>query len=94
MRTETVGARRAGQTVAVGHFDGVHPPGVIERAGDRRGLVEAVLVTDGVHTVPQGDVADVQLAIHADAPAVLLVCRAIRSAVALAAAVMMSRLPA
>ena len=57
-------------------------------------VVPAVAVTDGMHAVAQGDVADVDVARGHLAPAVLLEWAAIRSAVAFAAEVMMSRLPA
>src|SRR6516165_9328722 len=65
-------------------------------ARDRGRLLDAVLVAHGVHAVAQGDIADIDLLIHAVAPAVwvLRAWRAKRSAVALAADVMMSRFPA
>ena len=54
-----------------------------------------VLVADGVHAVAQGDVADVELPGHRWAPVVSSCsCIAMRSAVARAADVMMSRFPA
>ncbi len=90
---ESVVAGRARQSVAVGDLDGVHTRGV-ERGGDGRRLFGAVLVPHRVHAVAQRDVADVEVVDHVVAPAVSLTWVAMRSAVALAAEVMMSRLPA
>jgi hypothetical protein len=74
----------------VGHLDRVDPGGV-QCPGDARDLVGAVLMTHRVHTVAQRHIADVQGARHAGIP---LAWMAMCSAVALAAEVMMSRLPA
>ena len=66
-------------------------PRRVERGGDGTHLVQAVLVTHGMAAVAQGHVGDIEfLAVHAEAP----IARAMRSAVASAAEVMMSRLPA
>ncbi|MCY1358997.1 hypothetical protein D9M69_455480 [compost metagenome] len=85
---EAVVERRALQAVAVGDLDAVHL-GLVQRTGDGAGVVEAVLVADRVAAVAQGHVGDIEL-FHAGAP----IDWAMRSAVASAAEVMMSRLPA
>ena len=69
-------------------------PAASRAARNGGGLRDAVLVADGVHAISQRDVADVQVVSHERAPAVWLTWVAMRSAVALAAEVMMSRLPA
>ncbi|MCY1516103.1 hypothetical protein D9M68_507160 [compost metagenome] len=80
------------QTVAVGDFDGVHPC-LVQGAGDGAHVIQLVLVADGVAAIAQGHVGDVELlAVHAASP--WFIACAIRSAVASAAEVMMSRLPA
>ncbi|MNH25669.1 hypothetical protein D3C79_856840 [compost metagenome] len=74
----------------MGDFDGVDL-GAIQRRGDGTHVIQRILMTDGVHAVPQGYVTDIELlAVHTDAP---IAC-AMRSAVASAAEVIMSRLPA
>ena len=83
---ESVYATRSAQSVTVGNLDGVHPGGV-ERGGDADGLGKAVLMAHRMHTVPQRHITEMD---HRPAPAY----STIRSAVALAAEVMMSRLPA
>ncbi|MNM69773.1 hypothetical protein D3C81_813860 [compost metagenome] len=91
------------QAVAVGDFDGVDL-GLVQRAGDVLHVLDRVLVAHGVAAVAQGDVGDVQLLAgiegHGGAPYAFCSCGwdsidcAMRSAVASAAEVMMSRLPA
>ncbi|MNP26947.1 hypothetical protein D3C76_1198310 [compost metagenome] len=88
--TETVVETGALQAIAMGDFDGVHL-GPVQGAGDGVHVIQRILMTDGVHAIAQGHVGDVEfLAVHARGP---IAC-AIRSAVASAAEVMMSRLPA
>ena len=77
----------------MGDFDGVDPRRV-ERLRDGGHLLEAVLVPDGVHAVAQGDVADVELVVMLGSSGNFGGGEAMRSAVALAADVMMSRFPA
>ncbi|MOA18269.1 hypothetical protein D3C78_1385750 [compost metagenome] len=90
---ETVVEAGALKAVAVGHFDGVDFR-QIEGAGNRLNVIERVLVADRVHAVAQGDVGDIEfLAVHGSSPQARIDC-AMRSAVASAAEVMMSRLPA
>ncbi len=68
VRTETVDATGAGQSVTVGDLDGVDT-GSVEGGGNRHRLPQRVLVLDGVHPVAQGDVADIE-ASHVAAPTV------------------------
>ena len=87
-----------GKPVAVGHFDRVDL-GFVEGLADCLDVIEAVLVADGVHPVPQGDVLDVDLLFFVDCHNPVLQAVAMRrsmtrSAVRMAADVMMSRLPA
>ena len=77
----------------MGDLDRVHP-GRVQRGGDLGDLRQAVLVAYRVHSVAQRDVTDVERLGHLDAPTLLVEWAAIRSAVASAAEVMMSRLPA
>ena len=97
MRAEAVVEAGALQAVAVGDFDGIDL-GLVERASDLHGLLDAVLVANGVRAVAQGDVGDVELLVriegHACSPQADRMRAAMRSAVVLAAEVMMSRLPA
>ena len=86
--------RSAGQPVAMGDFDAADA-GLVERAGDLPDLVERIAVADGMHAVAQRGVLNVNLAVRVhihDQAAFLSSTR--RSAVASAAEVMMSRLPA
>lgn len=93
MGTEAVDTAGAGKSVAMGDLDGIDA-GFVEGTGDGRGLGDGVLVTHGMHAVPQGDVADIEVVTHVVAPAVSRVRWAMVSAVDFAAEVMMSRLPA
>ncbi|MDT4873851.1 hypothetical protein FQZ97_1091170 [compost metagenome] len=94
---EAVVEGRALQAVAVGDFDGVDT-GLIQRAGDGLHVLQRVLVADRVAAVAQGDVGDIEFLAgvegHGDSPQALSIDWAMRSAVASAAEVMMSRLPA
>ena len=82
------------QAIAMGHFDGVDP-GLIQRAGDLLHLRQGILVTNSVHTIAQRHVRDIKFfTVHAVAPAALFIAPAICSAVASAAEVIISRLPA
>src|SRR3546814_1062686 len=93
---ETIVEARARQAVAVRALDRIDA-GVFERLGDRGDVIEPVHVADRVHAVAQRDILDVEfLAIHIKAHAAALpawIRCASNSPVALAAAVMMSRLP-
>ena len=81
-------------------LDGVHS-GLIKGLGDRPHLIQPVHMANGVHAIAQGHVLDVELlarldvelAHQTDPPAAAIRRAAISSPVALAAAVMMSRLP-
>ena len=77
------------------HFDGVDT-GIVQGLGDRADAVSAIHVKDGMHPVTQGDILDVKLAgfrVESHAATLSRFCSAIRSPAALAAAVIMSRLP-
>jgi len=76
----------------MGDLDGIDA-GIVERGDDPLHVLRVDPVADGVHPVTQRDVLDVEVG-HATAPAVRSSCSAIRSAVRMAADVMMSRLPA
>ncbi|MNV40262.1 hypothetical protein D3C71_1318630 [compost metagenome] len=102
MRAEAVVEGGALQAVTVGDFDGVDL-GFVQGAGDVLHVLDRVLVAHGVAAVAQGHVGDVQLLArvegHGGSPqplfmALFRIDRAMRSAVASAAEVMMSRLPA
>ena len=93
VRAESVDAARPPEPVPVGDLDRVHPCRV-QRGGDFGGLRQAVLVAYRVHPVTQRDVADVERLGHCGAPTLLIEWAAMRSAVASAAEVMMSRFPA
>ena len=69
--------------------------GLVERAGDLPDLIQRIAVADGMHAIAQCGVLNVNLAvwIHIHDQAAFLSCTR-RSAVASAAEVMMSRLPA
>ena len=94
---EAVVEAGAVQPVAVRHLDGVDV-GVVQRLGDGADVVQPVLVTDGVHPVAQRHVLDVELVgVGIEGHQAATFCwrrSAILSAVARAAEVMMSRLPA
>jgi len=75
----------------VGDFDRIYL-GRIEGAGDALDLLERILVADGMHAIAQRDVLNVNTRLHATFS--IVICDASRSAVASAADVMMSRLPA
>ncbi|MNG35646.1 hypothetical protein D3C84_1224400 [compost metagenome] len=81
----------------MGDFDGVDL-GLVQGAGDVLHVLDRVLVAHGMAAVAQGHVGDVQLLArvegHGASPQPLIMERAMRSAVASAAEVMMSRLPA
>ena len=80
----------------MGDFNRIHFRS-IECLRDRSDMLQPVLMTDGMHAVPQGHVLDVQLAglrVEAHAATFSAMRRAIFSAVLIAADVMMSRLPA
>ncbi len=85
MGAESVHAARTGQPIAVRNFDRIDT-GRVESSRDRGDLLNGVLVADRMHAVAQGDVADVDVLGHVDAAAFSMK----RSAVALAAEVMMS----
>ena len=74
-------------------------PGEIERTRDLADAVDAIKMADRVHTVAKGDVLNVERVAarieirHSPAPHPRTMRAAMRSPVALAAAVMMSRLP-
>src|SRR5690606_3934684 len=96
VRAEAVVEAGAVQAVAMRDLDRVDP-GLVERLGDRADMVDAVHVADRVHAVAQRHVLDVELVLadveaHAAALRSMMRC-ASSSPVALAAAVMMSRLP-
>ena len=77
------------------HFNGVDT-GIVQGLGDRADAVGAVHVKDCVHPVTQGDVLDVKLAgfrVEGHGATLSRFCNASRSPAALAAAVIMSRLP-
>ncbi len=97
MRAEAVVEAGALQAVAVGHFDGVDL-GQVQGAGDVLHVLDRVLVANRVAAVAQGDVGDIKFLAgvegHGDSPQALSIDWAMRSAVASAAEVMMSRLPA
>ena len=71
---------------------------LIQRASDGLHLVQGVLVADCMHAVAQGDVRDIEffarVESHCKTPRARSIACAMRSAVANAAEVMMSRLPA
>src|SRR5687768_14795528 len=100
MRAEAVVEARPRKAVAMRDLDRVDP-GLVERGGDRADLLDPVHVPDRVHPVAQGDVLDVEpgaaLGIVGGHHTVSFCAASRRSAssspVALAAAVMMSRLP-
>ena len=92
---KTIVEAGTGQTIAVRHFDGIHAR-IVESLGNRADMVDPVHVLDGVHAVTQGHVLNVDLVAGfnvkcAGHAAILLA--ASNSPVALAAAVIMSRLP-
>ena len=94
MRADAIVEARPRQSVAVRDFDRVHT-GLIKGPSDLGRLLDGVLVTDGMHAVPQGDVLNVEFrfVVHAGAPCDTSRSES-RSPVARAAEVMMSRLPA
>ena len=96
---EAIVEARTRKAVAMRDFDCVDA-GIIQRLGDAADMVEAVHVADGMHAIAQRHVLNVQLVggrIELAHYAVSSLRAAMRSAssspVALAAAVMMSRLP-
>jgi len=100
VRAKAVVEARTGKAVAVCNFNGVDTS-VVERSRNGAGLVDGVLVTNGMATVAQRDIRDVEFLGQRISPqrpeaSVSVVSRraARRSAVASAALVMMSRLPA
>ena len=77
------------------HFDGVDT-GIVQGFGDRADAVCAVHVKNRVHPITQGNILDVELVgfgIEGHAATFARFCCASRSPAALAAAVIMSRLP-
>ncbi|MNL79965.1 hypothetical protein D3C87_2066920 [compost metagenome] len=76
----------------MGDLDGVDL-GAIQGASDGLDMVEAILVADGVHPVPQGHVLYIELG-RGGIEGHVAILSAIFSAVLSAAEVMMSRLPA
>ena len=90
---ESVDAARSPEPDAVCDLDRVHPGGV-QRGGDFGGLRQAVLMPYRVHPVTQRDVTEVKRLGHLGTPTVRVEWAAMRSAVASAAEVMMSRFPA
>ena len=93
VRAEAVVEAAAGQPVAVGDLDGVHPGGV-QRGGDGRDAADGEAVADGVHAVAQGHVLDVDRLVIGAATCRAAACGRGVSAMRSAAEVMMSRLPA
>jgi len=96
MSAKAVVEGRPRQPVAMRHLDGIDLRPV-QRSGDRLHMIQTVLVADGVHSVAQGDVLNIELGggrikAHAAAPSCILAT--IRSAVLSAAEVIISRLPA
>ena len=85
------------QSIAVGDFDRVHAGG-IERRSDLTRLLGAVLVANGMAAIAQGYVGNIEflagIECHGVCPQPWMIACAMRSAVASAAEVMMSRLPA
>ena len=99
MRAEAVVEAHAGKAVTMRDLDRVHPGG-IERGCDLADMINPVHVADGVHPVTQGHVLDIELVArldvelaHCPTPPCPMRRAASSSPVALAAAVMMSRLP-
>ncbi|MNT44197.1 hypothetical protein D3C72_1807140 [compost metagenome] len=96
MRAEAVVEARTLQAIAVRDLDAVDP-GAVQRAGDVLNVLDRVLVANGMAAIAQGHVGDMDFlagGAHARAPSTLSSDCAMRSAVASAAEVMMSRLPA
>ncbi len=87
MGAEAVDARRTRKSVTVCNLDRVNTS-IIECLRDLNDIFDGVAVTNGMHTVTQGDIADVNRSVSHHSPP------RIRTAVASAADVMMSRLPA
>src|SRR3546814_9444501 len=84
------------EAVAMRYLDRIDA-GLLERLSDRAHMIDTVHVADGVHAVAQRHILDVELVLadveaHAAALRAWMRC-ASSSPVALAAAVMMSRLP-
>jgi mannose/fructose/N-acetylgalactosamine-specific phosphotransferase system component IIC len=78
----------------VGHFNRIDAR-AIQRLGNLAHIVERVLMTNRVHPVAQGHVRDIEFfTVHAASPAASFIAWAIFSAVASAAEVIISRLPA
>lgn len=95
MGSETIIERRPAQAVAMRHLDGIHP-GFVQGGRDLAHMVHRVSVADRMHAVAQRHILDIEPVMrgiehHATRP---MPCAAIFSAVASAADVMMSRLPA
>ncbi len=94
---EAVVERGALQAVAMGHLDGIDARQV-QRAGNGLDLRQRILVANGMAAIAQGHVGDIELlarvACHGASPQPWFIAWAMRSAVASAAEVMMSRLPA
>ncbi|MCY1511327.1 hypothetical protein D9M68_457430 [compost metagenome] len=93
MLAEAVVEAGALQAVTVCDLDGVHLR-LVQRSGDVLGVLQRVLMSDGVAAVAQGHVGDVELLIRVHRQASTRRVAAMRSAQAMAAEVMMSRLPA
>ncbi len=104
VRAEAIVEARARKPVAMCDLDRVNP-GFVERLRDRLHMVDAVHVADRVHPVAQRDVLNIELVARIDVEALGVwsghavtffpsrIRCASSSPVALAAAVMMSRLP-
>src|SRR5262245_3629949 len=88
VRTNSIVEARSGQPIAVSDLEGVDT-GIVERLGYPRHLLERITMPDGVHSIAQRNVLDVEFR-HDQ----LLFCSARRSPVLSAADVMISRLPA
>ena len=95
MDAKAVVEARSRQAVAMAHFDGVDTGG-IESRGDSDDGIQSVFVTDGMHTIADRHVLDIELSLGQFGHAASSLPRSStnRSAVASAADVMMSRLPA
>src|SRR5690242_7896553 len=94
VRTKTIVKAGSLQTITVRHLDTIYF-GLIQSACDTTHIINTVLVTDCVATVTQGDIRNIKffLCVHTDTHHTLRMDCAIRSAVAKAAEVIISKLP-
>ncbi len=74
-------------------FDRIDPR-FIQRSSNLLDVIDAVLMTDGMHAIAQSHILNIELAGRAHAAISALRLRATRSAVRSAADVMISRFPA